>query len=168
MDFLRQHGFLRPGLILAAVMAASVPAAGQASAPASRPADDAAAVKTRAASDYVGGSENRPVSRRTGPDTWRGLAQTFGALVVVVGIMVVLWLSLRRVRRQGGAATGRQGPAGLARTSLSSRHHIYVVRWGERLLLVGTGPQGISVLSDTEAPPATPNQTQDQEGQAKA
>ncbi|MCY2929251.1 MAG: flagellar biosynthetic protein FliO [Planctomycetota bacterium] len=167
MDFLRQHGFLRTGVILAAaVTAAAAAAPGQTTAPASGPAPEAPAAKTRAASELVGGRENRPVSKADPASTWRGLAQTLGALVVVGGIMVALWLGLRRVRRRVGTAGGQDAPAVLARTSLSSRHHIYVVRWAGRLLLVGTGPQGISLLSDTAAPPAATNQTDNQEAQA--
>lgn len=159
MDFLRrQYGFLRPGLILAAaaLTAASAPAAGQDSAPASRPVPQ-----------LVGGKETRLVPKGEPSGMWQGLAQTAGALVVVGGSMLAL-RALLRARRQVGPGGGQGVPAVLARTSLSTRHHIYVVRWSGRLLLVGTGPQGISVLSDTEAPVSAPSQTGSQEGQAKA
>lgn len=157
MDFLRQHGFLRPGLILAAALtAASAPAAGQSSAPASRPAPE-----------LVGGRDNRLVPKADPGNMWQGLLQTAGALVVVGGGMLGL-RALLRARRRAGVSGGDGVPAVLARTSLSTRHHIYVVRWAGRLLLVGTGPQGISVLCDTEAPAATANQTETQEAQAKA
>ncbi|MCY2925281.1 MAG: hypothetical protein NT031_07560, partial [Planctomycetota bacterium] len=85
MDFLRQHGFLRPGLILAAALtAASAPAAGQGTAPASR-----------SAPELVGGRESRLVPKADPGTMWQQLAQTAGALVVVGGIMLGLRALLR-------------------------------------------------------------------------
>ncbi len=167
MDFLRQYKFPRTGLILSVVLTmAAASAIGQTSAPASRAASEpAAAAKTHAVPDMVGRRDAKLVSKGDTAGMWRGLFQTLGALAVVGGIMIALWLGLRRVRRQTGTGGGEGSLAVLGRTSLSSRHHIYVVRWAGRLLLVGTGPQGISVLSDTPVSPAVSNAPQDREGQ---
>jgi len=92
----------------------------------------------------------RPIPRRS--SDWTGWIRTLAALAVVIALIFVARLILRRF---GGRA--RPGPRGnvlevLARTSTSTRHQLLVVRMGERIVLVGQGPSGMTALSEITEP----------------
>ncbi len=78
-------------------------------------------------------------------------AQSVLALIVIAG---GLWAvaKLYSRRRNGGvfarAGQPRSGLAVLSRQSLGKDHHLAVVRWGDREILVGIAGSNITFLSD--------------------
>jgi len=98
----------------------------------------------------VGGVEGRPVG--PGTSDLGGWVRTLGALAVVVVLIFVVRLLLRRFApaRTSGALPGAIEV--VARSSLSSRHRLYLVRLGQRLVLVGSGPEGLATLSEVTDP----------------
>lgn len=88
--------------------------------------------------------EHKPVGAAGGSgQAW--LTTVAAMAVVVVAIFLTRWL----VRRLGGTPGTSAGCAEvLDRTMLSPRHHLHVVRLGRRVVLVGTGPQGLTTLSE--------------------
>ncbi|MDY6913677.1 MAG: flagellar biosynthetic protein FliO [Planctomycetota bacterium] len=97
--------------------------------------------ETKAVGSGARDVEDRHVGRDGGPAVWPWLQTVLALAVVIVLIFLARWL-LRRV----GAVTGTGRSAGLievlARSSLSPRHQLFLVRLGQRLILVGAGPQG--------------------------
>jgi hypothetical protein len=71
---------------------------------------------------------------------WLGTAGVALALAVAGG------LSVASRRLVSTAPAGGVALRVVARTSLSPRHAVYLVRAGERVLVVGTGPQGAPAL----------------------
>jgi len=74
------------------------------------------------------------------------------ALVVVVGL---IFLARYLLKRFGGTGklSGRSAVLEvLARTSLTSRHQLFLVRMSGRLVLVGAGPGGLSCLAEVTDP----------------
>jgi len=69
------------------------------------------------------------------------------AMAIVIAMIVALgWL----VKRLSGGGT-RQNAGVLrliARTNLSPKHQMFLVRMGNRLVLIGAGPQGLATLSE--------------------
>jgi len=120
-------------------------------------ADDASGSTTAPAASRPAGADTRPVAKRSGAedravpsDGGRGAAGTVGktllALAVVVALIVGLRIVLRRFRAPGAA---RRGPMSvLARTTVSARHELLLVRLGRRLVLVGRGPEGMAALTE--------------------
>jgi flagellar biosynthetic protein FliO len=77
------------------------------------------------------------------------LARTFGALLLIVGLLAALAWGLRRF---GGAQLGREAEdapelAVLATISLGDRRSLSAVRFGDRLLLLGSTAQAITLLA---------------------
>ena len=70
------------------------------------------------------------------------------ALAVVVGLIFVTRWLLKRAGAAAGITAGGRAVEVLARSPLSSRHQMYLVRMGRRLLLVGSGPEGLRTLSE--------------------
>lgn len=70
--------------------------------------------------------------------------------VVVVLIVALGWL----LKRLGGGRTLRSDGALqlIARANLSAKHQVFLMRMGERLVLIGAGPQGLSSLSEITDP----------------
>jgi hypothetical protein len=79
----------------------------------------------------------------------------FGMTVVALGLAVVGGVSIAS-RRFGFAAAGATGPLRvIARTHLSPKHSVYLLRAGESVWLIGTGPQGApSLLGELESAPS--------------
>lgn len=120
-------------------------------------ADDEAGGTTAPAATRPGGADTRPVTPRSSAedravssDGGRGAAgsivRTLLALAVVVALIVGLRIALRRFR---GSSVSRTGPMSvLARTSVSARQQLLLVRLGRRLVLVGSGPEGMRALTE--------------------
>ena len=93
--------------------------------------------------------ENRVINRNGGGgDGWWRTALALG---LVVGL---IFLARYLMRRLGGGAAKAGGGAidVLARTSVSPRQQLLLVRLGRRLLLVGSGPEGMTPLSEITDP----------------
>lgn len=98
---------------------------------------------------------NPKIDRRTGPAPvsssgggwWIGTAAIAVALAAFGGISVASRRFLPR------SETGPLRVVG--RTSLSPKHSVYLLRAGDRVLIVGTGPQGSPTLLG-EMPPEPP------------
>ncbi len=120
----------------------------------------AAAVPARAQDQNGDGVESRPVDRSPVEDKRVGDAddgsgwawvRTGVALVIVVALVFGVRWALRRWA--GGAAPGEgRAVEVLGRTSLSTRHRLYLVRMGERLLLVGGGGETLTTLAEVTDP----------------
>ena len=124
-------------------------------APAERPAANAApAAKAQVTDDpekhLIGGAAaTNPTTEE--PSAGAGLQplKVFGGLwplLAVVAIIVILFLVARKylpgMKRVGGSATIKV----LARTHLSPRHSVAIVRVGRRLLVVGQSPDNLAAL----------------------
>lgn len=134
-----------------ALSAAGGPATAASTAPAAAPAQPRA---------KAGGPESRPVAPAEAGDVEGGRVsrdsggsvggwlRTLAALaIVVVLIFAVRWV----LRRLAPGARARRLPEAvevLARTSVSARQQLLLVRLGRRLVLVGCGPEGMSTLSE--------------------
>lgn len=108
-----------------------------------------------------GGSDTRPVAprrdddaedRAVGSDGGKGLGGSVLRTVLALGVVVALIFVLRFVLRRfgpGRQGRGRGGPMTvLARTSVSPRQQMLLVRLGRRLVLVGSGPEGMVSLAE--------------------
>lgn len=84
---------------------------------------------------------------RDGPSAVLGLGRTVAALAVVAAMIVGIWLALRLLRTRSGMPGGGKGLDVLARTPLSPKHQLFLVRWGDRELLIGAGPEGLTTLA---------------------
>jgi flagellar protein FliO/FliZ len=93
------------------------------------------------------GIESLPIGKGGhGQNAW-DLAQTLGALAIVVGlIFVASWL----LRRAGGRQTrgGQDAMEILVRKSISARQQLLLVRLGQRLVLVGSSAGALSTLCE--------------------
>ena len=83
------------------------------------------------------------------PSTMGLLARTFGALLLIIGLIVAAAYGMRRF---GGARFGapRQDAPELSvltSVALGDRRSLAVVRFGERTLLVGSTAQAITLLA---------------------
>ncbi len=91
-----------------------------------------------------------------------------GTAGIALALAVVGGLSVASKRFLPIASTGSTSLRVVSRTSLSPRHAVYLVQAGDRVLVVGTGPQGppalLGELDDDElalnrAPVAAGNET---------
>jgi flagellar biogenesis protein FliO len=125
-------------------------AGGTAGPPTARPgADDDKAGKPlppRSSSDI----EARRVGRKATSDG--GWWKTLGALAVVVAAIFVVRIVLRRLAGTGGMHRHGQPIEVLARATIGARQQVALVRLGRRLVLVGSGPSGMSPLAEVSDP----------------
>jgi flagellar biogenesis protein FliO len=84
--------------------------------------------------------------RRSGRDSLGDWGRTFLALGIVVVIVLGLRFVLRRFARATGGLRGGAIEV-LSRTNLLPRQHLFLVRLGRRLILVGSSPAGLTALS---------------------
>jgi flagellar biogenesis protein FliO len=93
-----------------------------------------------------------PADGPPGGDVWPWV-QTGVALAVVIGLIFATRYVLRRWGGAPGVAADGGGAAAdvLARQPLSARERLYVVRFGERVVLVGSSPSGLAALSELPA-----------------
>jgi flagellar protein FliO/FliZ len=135
-------------MIVAVVSCAS--AQGQASRPASRPAATTQAAPSDISDRLVGSSEDRKIESGS-RDIWAQWSRTLGALALVVVLIVAARFMLKRF----GPVSGARG-AGvldvLARTSVSPRHQLLLVRVGRRIVLVAQAPTSMTALSEITDP----------------
>jgi len=90
--------------------------------------------------------------RRDGAGPLDGWGRTVLALAIVLAVLLVLRSVLKRLGRRGAAARGGAMDV-LARTSVSPRQQLLLVRLGSKLILMGSSPAGLSalhVVSDPE------------------
>ncbi len=93
-------------------------------------------------------------TRSAGSDGWWS-GTAFFALLLAVGGGIVL--AARRLGPRGAAGAVQV----VGRVSLSSRHSVYLLRVGRRVLVVGAGPQGppalLTELDDVPEDPPAPH-----------
>jgi len=97
------------------------------------------------------GLEDRPLGGSD--DGWLGdLLRTVAALGVVVAAIFLVKFLLRRFGRD--RRIDRRDPMVtiLARRPAGPRQHLLVVRFAQRVLLLGTGPGGLSRLAEIDDP----------------
>jgi flagellar biogenesis protein FliO len=99
-----------------------------------------------------------PPTGGEGPGLGTALARLIGCLVVVCGSCVIV---ARWVGRKAPAATGAMTV--LAALPVDARCAVYLVRAGERRLLIGTDPAGVKALVElpgavVEPPPEAPTE----------
>jgi flagellar biosynthetic protein FliO len=80
------------------------------------------------------------------------VAQTLVALGIVVGLIFAARWGLRRLGRHGGMGGDSELMQVLARSSVGPRMQLMLVRLGRRLVLVGSGPEGLTRLTEITDP----------------
>lgn len=86
-------------------------------------------------------------------------AQYLLSFATVIALLLLLLWVLRRMQRAGGQLRNAQRLQVMETLSVGTRQKICLVRWDGRELLVGVGPQQISVLAqpiDLRDPVAAP------------
>ena len=86
------------------------------------------------------------------PTVWYRSA--LGATLVVLGAIALLFLGIRRFLPAVAAADQRT-LAVVARAALSPKHAVALIQLPQRFLLVGIGPESVSVLSEISDPAET-------------
>lgn len=97
------------------------------------------------------GRDGESAGTRYGGGWWMWL-QTLGILAVVLAVMAVVLKGLRRAglgKSFGGSTATIQI---LSRGYLSNKHQMVLVRFGQRILLLGMGPQNLCLLSEVGDP----------------
>jgi hypothetical protein len=132
-------------LIVAVVLCASVQ--GQTTQPTTQPTTQSSAdISNR----LVGPSDAREIGNSR-PGLWAQWARTLGALALVVVLIFVARIMLKRFGPVSGPRR-RQVLDVLARSPVSSRHQLLLVKVGRRVLLVGQGPASLTTLSEVTDP----------------
>ncbi len=108
----------------------------------------------------VSPSDERPLPPRKDAndgELWPWIKTVLALAVVVALVLLAHWLFRGAAGRAGPGRRLLGGQAGpmqvVAQTGLSGRHRLYLVRLGERLVLVGAGPQQLSTLTEVTDPP---------------
>lgn len=129
------------------------PATQNAAAPASAaPADSPAASDTQRLSFMT---DERDQTTAAAPSSLGLLARTIGALLLIVGLIVGVGWGLRRFGKgRFGIQQGADAPqlAVLSTTGLGDRRSLSVVRFGERILLIGSTAQAMTLLATEDLP----------------
>lgn len=86
-----------------------------------------------------------------GGDSLYGLLQTLGALAVVVALIFCVRLAVRRFSPSASPAAGSKSIEILARKSLTPKHQVFLLKTGEKEILVAASPSGMNVLSQVTA-----------------
>jgi len=129
----------------------AAPAARAAAAPGKTPGE-AAGPETQAVRRADGQDlETERVSGGSG-GSLGGWLRTLAALAVVVALILVLRWVLRRLSPGARARPMPEAVEVLARTNVSARQQLLLVRLGRRLVLVGSGPEGMSTLAEVTDP----------------
>lgn len=128
---------------LLAVLAAAPAALAQ-----PEPAEDPATRPVRKAAQT--GIEQESLSRDAAGDG-SGWARTLLALGLVVALVFVVRHVLRRFG-PGAPAGNRRAVQVVSRVSVSPRQQLVLVRLGERLLLIGSGADGMRTLAEVTDP----------------
>ena len=93
------------------------------------------------------GAEDRLVKREGGSDIWPWV-QTLLALALVVALIFGVRFVLKRFSALGGPVGSSGAVEVLARSALSPKERLFVVRFGRRVLLLGSAPGGLTTLSE--------------------
>ena len=81
-----------------------------------------------------------------------------GQLAAVLIVIALLWLVVWVLRRKGivaGVSVGKRGERSLEvieRLPLTAQHSMHLVRSGDRRLLLGAHPSGLTVIWDSHEP----------------
>jgi len=97
-------------------------------------------------------------NQQAAPSTGGLLLRTLGALLLIVGLIVAAAWGMKR---WGGARFGapREDAPELAilnSVSLGDRRSVAIVRFGQRNLLIGSTPQSVTLLAETEGEEVVP------------
>lgn len=114
--------------------------------------------ETRSAQEQASGREDEklPPPNDDGDgtgDAWPWVRTLLALAVVVALVLLARWL-FRSAEARGIALAGRKhGPLRVvARAALAGRYQLFLVRLGERLVLVGASPQQLTTLSEVTDP----------------
>jgi flagellar biosynthetic protein FliP len=95
-------------------------------------------------------TDSRVPSARPGPSS-SGMPDVWGTVLVLAGIVLVLWLGASGLKRFAPQRARELPPEVidlLGVQPLSPQQAIHLVRVGERLLVVGAGPDGLRTLTE--------------------
>ena len=106
---------------------------------------DGRAVRSRATEDTSG----KKLTRLSNGGGW---LQTLAALAVVIVLIFAVRMLLKRFAASSSPARRGGAIEVLAQARLASRQQVSLVRLGRRLVLVGSGPAGISPLAEVTDP----------------
>ncbi len=101
----------------------------------------------RPADEPSGKTDRKPAFGRPDSDFGRVVAQSLGAVFVILVLGVVAILVIKRVLPRIGVTQGRRIHV-LETVYLGPRRSLHMVRIGERILLVGATNEGLGLLSD--------------------
>lgn len=154
--------------VRAATLQALLTACLCAAAPATLPAQTTApAGSTQEATTWSGRREHpfsepaatrTPIDRSSAPATGRHTssgASLLGTLTVLGGVVLLILVSSRWLGRSGAGGRGRLPTTAvqwLGSTPLSPQQSIHLVRIGERILVLGSGSDGLRTLSEITDP----------------
>lgn len=93
------------------------------------------------------GSSSQSVSKRA-PSIWG----TFGALLVVISIILVGAKLFKKHHPLGSAGLPREVMEVLGKKPLDARQTIHFIRCGSRILILGSSPAGLEMLSEVIDP----------------
>lgn len=124
------------------------------------------AAATQAADPSTSSIENQSLTRTAGtgkegqrlgngeskPPSGGGWLESLGALAAVLGLILGLRWLLKRYGGRGGVGGSARVMEVLARTPVTARQQMVLVRVGKRLLVVGAGAEGLSSLASIEDP----------------
>lgn len=133
-------------LVLALVLAAS------AVCPAAADVVDVEDAKVSGPADSSAGDKSFPSGGLK--NWWNQWGQAAGALAVVIALILGLRFALRRLSSSGRGSTGTAAKAMnvLAKLTPLPRQHLLLVQVGGRLVMVGSGPGGMSRLCEITDP----------------
>ncbi len=87
----------------------------------------------------------------TGWGDWREMFVMLAAMAVVIVLIFALRYALKRLYGAKGLSLGKGPITVVARTGLTVRHQVHLLKIGSQTILVGTGPQGICRLGEIES-----------------
>jgi len=94
------------------------------------------------------GDRDGPGRSGGGWEDLRGIVQTFLALAVVGALVLALRWGLGRLGRSGTWRPGGAAARVLWRQEIGRNPQLLLVQWGSRLMLIGAGQSGMSVLAE--------------------
>jgi len=91
-------------------------------------------------------------NRETAPSTTGLMLRTLGALLLIIGLIVAAAWGMKRFGgpRFGAAREDAPELAVLSSIALGERRSLSIVRFGHRTLLLGTTPQAVTLLAESE------------------
>ena len=87
----------------------------------------------------------------TQPGSLGMLVRTVGALLLIIGVLIGSMWCLRRIKGSAFGPSNEEAHLSVLKTiSLGDRRALTVVRFGERMLLLGSTPQSLTLLASDE------------------